>query len=160
MTAWLWYSVTTAKNASVVTKKQKQTFRGLAQPSLSGTPLVVRLCEAFVDNLALMLRVALVAGGLFLVQELQLLHALPSSPQPEPVQPVVEQQATPEAPSEPWRTEGLARAERCTYRDYWTRHYDECFPEGSEVYPRPETAESDDSSFLFDERDIMFARLD
>ena len=34
-------------------------------------PLLVRLCEAFVDNLALILRVALVLGAIAFVQELR-----------------------------------------------------------------------------------------
>lgn len=85
----------------------------------------------------LLFRAVLVAGGLYLM----LL--------PEAVERI----------DEPWRTEGMVHTEKCTYLDYWTRHYDECVPEGSGIYRRPEASDVDDSSFLFDESAVLYAAL-
>lgn len=44
--------------------KRKPELRGIAAPTLTGEPLFLRLCAAFVDNLTLLLRTALVVSGL------------------------------------------------------------------------------------------------
>ena len=51
-------------------------------------------------------------------------------------------------------------AEDCTRTDYWKQHYDKCFPDGSDIYPRPSPEELDDAGFLVDESAVLFASLD
>ena len=49
--------------------KRKRSLGGIFEPMLVREPLFIRLCTAFVDNLGLILRTALVIGALMLVQE-------------------------------------------------------------------------------------------
>jgi len=58
---------------------------GNAEPVFRGPPLFVRLSEAFVENLAQILRVGLIVGGLLLVQELKHLHELLAPTAGEPL---------------------------------------------------------------------------
>ena len=104
---------------------------GIAQPVLAGAPLFVRLCSAFVDNLASLLRVALVFGAILLVRDLR---SVPG----EDGQPLVEQ-STPPAVVEVEATEvevieedeailneRIKHALNCTYDEYRRVHFDEC----------------------------------
>ncbi len=124
-------------------------------------PLFVRLCEAFVDNLARILRVALVVGGIYLAQSLADFREVVS-----PGQPLSEPPRAVEIAAEPPLHDGGLRdseiiklAEECTHADYWQRHYDKCFPDGSEIYPRPDPGDLDDAGFLKDNSAILFASL-
>jgi hypothetical protein len=53
--------------------------------------------------------------------------------------------------------ERLQFVSNCTRVEFQKTHYDDCFPNGSTVYPRP-TADEDDGSLLFLlERDTLYA---
>ncbi len=123
-------------------------------------PLFVRLCEAFVDNLARILRIALVVGGIYLAQSLVELRESISPNQQLPALPrTVEVSDEPRFNDQDLRDSGIIQlAEECTHADYWQRHYDKCFPDGSEVYPRPDPEDLDDSGFLRNDPTILLAR--
>ena len=53
--------------------------------------------------------------------------------------------------------ERITQTEKCSYRDYWIRHYDECFPEGFGIFDRPEASDLDDGAFPFDESAVLYA---
>ena len=124
--------------------------------------MFIRLCEAFVDNLSQILRLGLIVGGIVLVQELLVLRDLLDEPViTDHVE--AESSASPtvvtESP-EPLLSEEIIHAQNCTRKEYWSAHYDECFPEGSEVYPRPNTADPDDTGFLLHDSPVLFAGLE
>lgn len=136
--------------------------RRIVDPRGHRVPTFIRLCEAFVDNLSQILRLALVIGGIILVQELMVLRDLFSEPA-MPDQAQAERPALPSdvvAPPEPLLTDEIIHAQNCTRKEYWSAHYDECFPDGSEVYPRPHTADPDDTGFLRHDSPVLFARLE
>ncbi len=124
-------------------------------------PLLVRLCEAFVDNLARILRVALVVGGIYLAQSLADLRDVvnPGQPLSEPPRDVEIADEPPSRDGGLRDSETIKLAEECTHADYWQRHYDKCFPDGSEIYPRPEPDDLDDAGFLRDNPAILFATV-
>ena len=146
-----------------MSRDRKRRRRGHAEPVFQGRPLFVRFCEAFVDNLALILKVALVAGALVFVQELHILRELfvPMAEDAEPAQSAFQPQQTPpetKATEKPWLTEGVRHALNCTHTDYRNAHYDECVKEPSKVYSRPE-AGPDDIGFVVHEDLVLYASL-
>ena len=143
-------------------KQRENRPRRIVDPRGLRIPMFVRLCETFVDNLSQFLRVALVAGGIYLVQSLlDLREAMgPAAEPPE--------QHIAEGPSEKavvvdevkLDSEVIRLAEDCTRTEYWKQHYDKCFPGGSTIYPRPDPEELDDTGLLIDEPVVLFASLD
>ena len=136
--------------------------RRIVDPRGHRIPVFIRLCEAFVDNLSQILRLGLIVGGIVLVQELLVLRDLLDEPViTDHVE--AESSASPtvvtESP-EPLLSEEIIHAQNCTRKEYWSAHYDECFPEGSEVYPRPNTADPDDTGFLLHDSPVLFAGLE
>ena len=129
-------------------------------------PLFIRLCEAFTDNLGLILRIALVCGAIVFVDELgdireqfapagadtAAIETLPAEPSAEP------ERASGEA--EPWLSDGVRHALNCTHTEYRNRHYDECVQEPSDVYRRPDRNAEDDIGFLAREDLVLYARLE
>ena len=144
-----------------MTQRSSKQPRRIVDPRGHRIPLFVRLCEAFVDNLSQILRVALVAGGIYLVQSLvDLGDAM--APAEEPQQQTVVERLNDEPPAvdeAPLDSAIIQLAEDCTRTEYWKQHYDKCFPNGSAIYPRPDPDELDDSSFLPEDRAALFARL-
>ena len=127
-------------------------------------PFFIRLCEAFVDNLGLMLRVALVLGGIAFVHELRDVReiVLPAADESERARPVADEPPPSHATGddgEPWLTDGVRQALRCTHADYRNRHYDECVQDPSDVYRKPDAAADDDIGFLAREDLVLYARL-
>lgn len=128
-------------------------------------PLFISLCEAFVDNLGLILRVALVLGGIAFVQELRDVRDIfsPAADESESARPVAEELQRPpnatEDAGEPWLTDGVKQALRCTHAEYRDRHYDECVQEPSDVYRKPDATTDDDIGFLAREDLVLYARL-
>lgn len=145
----------------MMTKQRNDRPRRIVDPRGHRIPLFVRLCEGFVDNLSQILRVALVAGGIYLVQSLaDLRDAM------EPAEERAEQHFAEGPPEQPvvveeivLDSEVIQLAEDCTRTEYWTQHYDKCFPGGSTIYPRPDPEELDDTGFIFDTRPVLLARL-
>lgn len=134
-------------------------MQGIAEPVLAGVPLFVRLCSAFVDNLASLLRVALVFGAIILVRDLR---GLPD----EAGQLVVDAEPPPvvtevEIPDEedPFMSERIKHALNCTYDEYRRAHFDECVEEPSRIYAKPE-ADPDDTGRIMYDSPVLFARLD
>ena len=142
-----------------MTSKKKPGLRGLAEPFLLREPLFIRLCSAFVDNLAMILRVALVFGGILLIRELHPFFSIPDAPVREPEVAVVDSQpeaeTAPEA-EDPVLTPGVLHALNCTHKKYRDEHYDECVKDGSEVYRRP-GATPDDAGFIFADVSSLYA---
>lgn len=142
--------------------KRTNKLRGIAQPVLAGAPLFVRLCSAFVDNLASLLRVALVFGAIMLVRDLRSLPGEDSQRQVEPSPPavtevqVIEDEIIEE--EEPFLSERIKHALNCTYDKYRRAHFDECVEEPSRIYARPE-ADPDDTGYVMHDSPIMFASL-
>lgn len=143
-------------------KRRRKKLSGLVPPMLGGQPLLVRLCEAFVDNLGLLLRVALVVGAIAFVRDLRTL------PQPEAADtrpPAVaeivesddEQRGAETAPDSPVLSEGVKQAFNCTFKAYRDAHYRKCVQEPSDVYQKP-LGDDDDTSFLNDEAPSMLAQ--
>ena len=146
----------------MMTKQRNDRPRRIVDPRGHRIPLFVRLCEGFVDNLSQILRVALVAGGIYLVQSLvDLRDAM------EPAEERAEQHIA-EGPTEKpvvvdevlLDSEVIQLAEDCTRAEYWKQHYDKCFPGGSTIYPRPDPEELDDTGFLPEDPVVLFASLD
>lgn len=146
--------------------KRKQPFRGVAAPVFVREPLLVRLCSAFLNNLASLLRIAFVAGVIMLMQDfrdmtgelLQPVAEVEESPVSD-----VESDATDEfVGREPLLTDGVKHALNCTYQDYRNAHYNECVnvDSPSEVYPRPDADPDDTSHTSSRESSVMFASLD
>jgi hypothetical protein len=133
--------------------KAKQRLRGIAAPVLPDKPLFVRLCVAFVDNLAMILRGAFILGALALTQQLDTFSedlALPLAD----LDPVVEQPVTefapvvPTEPEQPVLTDRVTHFLNCTYEAYRKAHYAECVDEPSGIY-RPPEADPDDTGSLY-----------
>ncbi len=141
--------------------KRTSDRRRIVDPRGHRIPLVVRLCESFVDNLATILRIGLVVGSVFLIQELQLLQAifLPDEAGMPEQQAVSTEAPEPRIEEDPWLTDGVQQALNCTYQQYREENCDECVEEPSEFY-RPPTADEDDTGFLVHESPVLFARLD
>jgi hypothetical protein len=146
-----------------MSRDRKRRIRGHAEPVFRGRPLFLRSCEAFIDNLTLILKVALVAGALVFVQELHVLRELfvpveedaapaKSAYQPPPTAPEAG------ASEKSWLTEGVRHALNCTHTDYRNAHYDECVKEPSKVYSRPE-AGPDDIGFVLREDLVLYVSL-
>ncbi|NOR37757.1 MAG: hypothetical protein GQ577_13510 [Woeseiaceae bacterium] len=145
-------------------RKRKQKLHGIAEPMLGRDPLFIRLCSVFVDNLALILRTALVTGALFLVQDLSDFYdrVADDSVEAETAQIAIENEPVPAediAVIEPVINDRILHAKNCTIAEYREAHYDNCVDEPSSVYPRPE-ADPDDIGYLADDSPVMFASLD
>jgi hypothetical protein len=145
-------------------RRGKIKLRGIAEPVLGREPLVIRLCSAFVDNLTLILRTALVTGALFLVQDLSDFYdrVADDAVEAETAQIELEKEPVPDdviEAKEPVINDRILHARNCTITEYREAHYDDCVDEPSVVYPRPE-ADPDDIGYLADESPVMFASLD
>ena len=139
----------------------KRDRRRIVDPRGHRVPAFIRLCEAFVENLSQVLRLGLVIGGIVLVQELSELRET-FSPPVAPDQAHMEKPEPPANTDEPpasLLTDDVIHAQNCTHKEYWSTHYDECFPDGSDVYPRPNTADPDDTGFILYEARVLYARL-
>lgn len=147
-------------------QKRKRNFRGIAEPVLVREPLLVRLCVAFVDNLALILKTGLVLGAVLLVRDLRTFLDEVNQPvaesAPVPIVPLeiekVEEIVEIEAQA-PVLSDRVKQALNCTYANYRNTHYDECVKEPSSIYPRPE-ADPDDTGLIIFDSPVLFARLD
>ena len=142
-----------------MTPKKKPKLRGLAEPYLTREPLFIRFCSAFVDNLAMLLRVALVVGGIFLVQELPVLLQVPPEAADSAESAVANKPAAQPEPAKPDAaivSEGVQHALYCTFEDYRNEHFDACVEEDSQVYKRPQ-ADPDDTGFIFYNVDTLYA---
>jgi hypothetical protein len=134
------------------------------EPVLSREPLFVRACASFVANLALILKVAMLAGTLLFIRDADLLlerfrlpaPVLESLPVAE-VQPGEPQDAP--APPEPALSDSARHFLNCTYEAYRNAHYDECVDGDSEIYARPD-ADPDNRGGLLNELPVRYARLD
>jgi len=145
-------------------RKRRNKIRGIAEPVLGREPLFIRLCSAFVDNLTLILRTALVTGALFLVQDLGDLYDRVTDRAVEDgtAQIELEKETLPaedSAVEEPVINDRILHARNCTIAEYREEHYNECVDEPSSVYPRPE-GDPDDIGFLASESSVLFASLD
>ena len=143
--------------------KRSRNFRGISEPVLVREPLLVRLCVAFVENLTLILKAALVVGVVLLVRDLRTFLE-------EVNQPVVESvlmQAVPLAieeigetgTQEPVLSDRVKQALNCTYANYRNTHFDECVKEPSSIYPRPD-ADPDNTGLIIFDTPVLFAPLD
>lgn len=126
-------------------------------------PLFVRLCEAFVDNLGMILRVALVGGGIYLVQQLGVLysiapHGADIAPADHAAVSAPAEPAEPAAAPEPWMTDGIRHALNCTYAEYRERRYDDCVEDGSEVYRGPQP-DPNDTGLVIYAQPVLYAGL-
>ena len=125
--------------------------------------MFVRLCSAFVDNLASLLRVALVFGSIMLVGDLRSVPGEDGQPLVEQSTPpaVVEVEATEVGAieeDEAMLNERIKHALNCTYDEYRRAHFDECVEEPSSIYARPE-AGPDDTGYVMHDSPILFASL-
>jgi hypothetical protein len=129
-------------------------------------PLFVRLCEGFVDNLALILRVALVCGAIVFVQQLGDVRERFAAREHDTAPPQATAEEPPVQPDpaaqddEPWLSDGVRHALNCTHTEYRNRHYDECVQEPSDVYRRPAGETEDDIGFIARDDAALYARLD
>ncbi len=144
-------------------KSRINALRGHVPPSAGRQPLFVRLCEAFVDNLSMILRGLFLLGAMALVQDLRLFSddiAKPAEDSSSAVVAVKEQggDASAETPNEePVVTDRVKDALACTYKAYRDSHYDECVDDGgSLVYERPVP---DGSRLLIAEKPVQLAAL-
>ena len=140
-----------------MSRYRRNNLRGNAEPVLRGRPLFIRFCEAFVDNLSLILKVALIVGAISFVKQLH------HSPEPASTETIALEQETREkikvpADGETWKSPGVLHALNCTYTDYREQHYDECVKDASEVYKRP-GADPDDTSFVPRDDFVLYASL-
>jgi hypothetical protein len=124
---------------------------------------IVSLCIAFVDNLTLMMRVALVVGAIFLVQDLRIATERFRQLPPEIESTVAVHEAEPELiiepePQEPVLSDTVIHFLNCTYEDYRTVHYKECVEGQSRVYQRPQA--DDDTGYVTYDATVLLARLD
>lgn len=145
-------------------RKRKQAMRGVAQPVYAHEPLVLRLCNAFVDNLAMILRTAFVIGAFFLVQDVRLFteEVRQPAPGPAPIANVDVVPVTPveiREPGEAVLTDDVKRALNCTYTEYRNAHYDECVQDDSVIYQRPQAGE-DETGYVLYGMQTLYARLD
>jgi hypothetical protein len=145
-----------------MSKRRNNPPRRIVDPRGHRIPLFVRFCEAFVENLSQILRVALVVGGVYLAHSLvDLRDAMNGAPEVPASAAVAETPETlPAQDAAPFESEVIQLAEDCTRTEYWTRHYDKCFPDGSAIYPRPDPKALDDASFIMGDRAVMVASLD
>jgi hypothetical protein len=143
--------------------KPKRRLLGLAAPTLAGEPLAVRLCRAFVDNLAMILRGAFIVGALSLAQQFDTFTEKLSQPVAA-IEPVVERPvivAAPSAPAgqaEPVVSDRVKHFLNCTYDEYRRENYAACVDEPSGIYHPPE-ADPDDSGSLFRRPPVRLAHL-
>ncbi len=140
-----------------MSRYRRDNLRGHAEPVWRERPLFIRFCEAFVENLSLILKVALVFGAIAFVQK------LPDSSEPQPTDVIaLEEEAREEieipTEGEDWKSPGVLHALNCTYTDYREQHYDECVEDSSEVYKRP-GADPDDTSFVPRDDLLLYASL-
>ncbi len=143
-------------------RRRRNKLRGIAEPVLGREPLFVRLCSAFIENLTLILRAALVTGALFLVHDLSEFYDRVTDDAVEAETAEAESESATTEVTEvdvPVINDGVMHALNCTFTDYRDAHYDECVDEPSSVYPRPE-ADPDDIGFLAGDSPVMFASLD
>ena len=143
--------------------KANRGLRGIAAPVFAGEPLLVRLCSAFVDNLATILRGALIGGALLLVSEFDSLMDRLDRPEPDAKPTVAETAvdvAPPDAPApiEPVVNDRVLHYLNCTYEEYRARNYAECVDEPSGIYRAPE-AGPDDTGSLSRQLPVRFARV-
>ena len=141
--------------------RSKRPLQGVVAPVLPGKPLFIRLCEVFVDNLATILRGALVAGALVLAQQFGSLteHFSPAVAEVEPLveEPVIVAMPLPPAePPAPVISDRARHYLNCTYEAYRREHYAECVDEPSRIY-RPPEADADDTGSLFHPSPLRFA---
>lgn len=144
-----------------MTGKSKQRLHGIAAPVLPDKPLFIRLCEAFVENLAMILRSALIVGALALAHQFATLTEglspsiaeIDSVPIPADVtaEPIV-----PPEPAQPVVTDRVRHYLNCTYQEYRRENYAECIDEPSGIY-RPPEADPDDTGSLFRQSPLRFA---
>ena len=141
-------------------RSRPNNLRGYAEPVLRGRPLFIRLCEAFVDNLSLILKIALIIGTISFVDRLE--YKGETSPDDEvlPEQVVAESPEPRESENEKehWFSDGVEHALKCTHTEYRNEHFDECVQEPSEIYTRP-GADPDDTSFIPDDAPVLYASL-
>lgn len=138
---------------------KKPKLCGLAEPYLMREPAFIRLCSAFVENLAMILRVALVVGAIFLVRDLREFTEQPGPAAIEAKPIVAESESEPAAPKrneDRVLTPGVVHAMKCTFEEYRNEHFDECVAESSEIYARPE-ADPDDTGFVQYQIDTLYA---
>jgi hypothetical protein len=144
-------------------RKRMRQLRGLAEPCLTRVPLPVRLCSAFVDNLALILRVGLVLGAVAFIHDFHsITDELESSAHRAAAPPTDVDDPRPPtqpAPREPVLTERVKHYLNCTFEDYRAAHYDACVEEPSDIYRKPE-AGPDDTGRLDHDTPVLFANLD
>lgn len=131
-------------------QRQRKKWQGLAAPGVGQLPLLIRACNAFVDNLTTMMRLALVIGAVFLVRDLHNAGDIAASAtRAEP--PVVQRNDDVEAETEndptvaPVLTDAVQQALNCTFKAYRDAHYKDCVDEPSAVYAPPERAGDDTS---------------
>jgi len=141
----------------------KRSICVIAAPVLARVPLFIRLCSAFVDNLTLILRTALVVGAIFLVKDLRIAteKITPTVAEIEqaPVVHVVVTEPTAEPePQDPVLSEQVQHFLNCTYEDYRTTYYDDCVEGQSRIYLRPQ-AGPDDTGYVPCAAPVMLARL-
>ena len=142
-----------------MTQKNKSKLRVLTEPYLTREPLFIRFCAAFVDNLAMILRVTLVMGGIFLARELPVLMQETAVPDDSPANAVASSPDTKPAaakPNEAILSDGVKQAYKCTFEDYRNEHYDACVAEESDIYKRP-NADPDDTGFVLYDVDTLYA---
>lgn len=135
--------------------------RRIVDPHGHRVPMFIRFCEAFVDNLAQILRLGLIVGALFLVQELHVLRdaVAPTNPRlfDAPADAIDTAEADGDA-AEPWLSDGVKHALNCTHAKYRDAHYEECVDGESEIYERP-GADPDDTGYLLQESLVIYASL-
>jgi len=141
-------------------RKAKAQPGGIFKPMLVREPPFIRLSTAFVDNLGLILRTALVIGAPMLVQEFRALtsvgeRAVADADQPVPT---VDMPATPQAPAEPVITDRVRHYLNCTYETYRADHYAECVEEPSRVYTSPQPG-PDDMGHFREPAPVLLARI-
>ena len=111
----------------------------------------------------MILRVGLVFGAVFFVQELGEFVADNSVPTAE-LLPEETNRSEPNSASKPngddeWLTDGVKLALRCTYEEYRDAHYEECVDEPSLVYEQP-NSEADDTTLVFGETRALLASVE
>ena len=137
-------------------QQRKAPFRSLVEPFLDSEPLFIRLCSAFVNNLAQILRVTLLIGAILLIRDFRAISDewMHRGTDPATIEPVIASEPTiSPVPQEPVVTERVRHYLNCTYKDYRTEHYGECVEEASEVYGPPQ-AGPDDTGYLYHERPV------
>jgi hypothetical protein len=144
-------------------RKPKRKLDGIVAPVLVRPPALVRACNAFVNGLPMILRLAFLGGAVFLAQNFdELTDNLPrsasiidSAPAPAIV-PAVESESD---------TEDAVLSDRvlhylnCTYEDYRAAHYDECVEGPSDIY-RDTEADPDDIGMVNRDVLIMLAQVE